>query len=78
MDKGLYSSLLLLMCGTRPVCVCACAGNYVPIRVRWAGERCSVCDADTDYDFDQLVTCDLCGITVHQVAGWLAGRRWMS
>jgi hypothetical protein len=43
----------------------------MPLRVRWAGERCSVCDADTDYDFDQLVTCDLCGITVHQVCVWV-------
>lgn len=35
-------------------------------QVRWAGDRCSVCDSDIDYDFDQLVSCDSCGITVHQ------------
>ncbi|EIE18236.1 hypothetical protein COCSUDRAFT_10830, partial [Coccomyxa subellipsoidea C-169] len=27
---------------------------------------CSVCDSDVDFDFDQLVSCDACGITVHQ------------
>ncbi len=34
-----------------------------------------MCDANTDYDFDQLVTCDLCGIAVHQVraGGWVGG-----
>ena len=35
-------------------------------QVRWAGDRCSVCDSDVDFDFDQLVSCDACGITVHQ------------
>lgn len=25
-----------------------------------------MCDSDVDYDFDQLVSCDACGITVHQ------------
>jgi hypothetical protein len=25
-----------------------------------------VCDSDIDFDFDQLVSCDMCGITVHQ------------
>lgn len=40
--------------------------NFTSINVRWSGERCSVCDADTDYDYDQLVMCDMCGITVHQ------------
>ena len=34
--------------------------------MRWAGDRCSVCDSDVDFDFDQLVSCDQCGITVHQ------------
>ena len=34
--------------------------------MRWAGDRCSVCDSDVDFDSDQLVSCDLCGITVHQ------------
>jgi PHD-finger len=41
-------------------------GLHTPVRVRWAGDRCSVCDSDVDYDFDQLVSCDACGITVHQ------------
>uniref|UniRef100_A0A7S3R019 PHD-type domain-containing protein n=1 Tax=Dunaliella tertiolecta TaxID=3047 RepID=A0A7S3R019_DUNTE len=41
-------------------------GNYVPIKVRWAGDRCCVCDSDVDYDIDQLVSCDGCGITCHQ------------
>ena len=40
--------------------------NFTSINVRWSGERCCVCDADTDYDYDQLVMCDMCGITVHQ------------
>ena len=34
--------------------------------MRWAGDRCTVCDSDVDYDQDQLVSCDMCGITVHQ------------
>ena len=25
-----------------------------------------MCDSDVDYDMDQLVSCDMCGITVHQ------------
>ena len=25
-----------------------------------------MCDSDVDYDQDQLVSCDMCGITVHQ------------
>ncbi len=41
-------------------------GKFSSINVKWSGERCSVCDADTDFDYDQLVTCDMCGITVHQ------------
>ena len=36
------------------------------MQVRWAGDRCSVCDSDVDFDSDQLVSCDMCGITVHQ------------
>ena len=35
-------------------------------QVRWAGDRCSVCDSDVDFSSDQLVSCDLCGLTVHQ------------
>ena len=35
-------------------------------QVRWAGDRCCVCDSDVDYDFDQLVSCDGCGLTMHQ------------
>jgi len=38
---------------------------YMP-QVRWAGDRCTVCDSDVDFDFDQLVSCEQCGITVHQ------------
>ncbi|KAK9830484.1 hypothetical protein WJX72_011976 [[Myrmecia] bisecta] len=41
-------------------------GEHTPIKVRWAGDRCSVCDSDIDFDYDQLVSCDMCGITVHQ------------
>ncbi|KAF6264248.1 hypothetical protein COO60DRAFT_1698474 [Scenedesmus sp. NREL 46B-D3] len=41
-------------------------GQYKPIQVRWAGDRCCVCDSDVDYDCDRLVSCDGCGVTVHQ------------
>ncbi|DBA81836.1 TPA: hypothetical protein ACH3X1_007555 [Trebouxia sp. C0004] len=41
-------------------------GKHHPVKVRWAGDRCTVCDSDVDYDQDQLVSCDMCGITVHQ------------
>lgn len=41
-------------------------GNFNPINVRWAGDRCSICNMDTDYDSDQLIMCDMCGTTVHQ------------
>lgn len=40
--------------------------HHHPVRVRWAGDRCSVCDSDIDFDSDQLVSCDKCNITVHQ------------
>ncbi len=40
--------------------------NHRFVQVRWAGDRCTVCDSDVDYDQDQLVSCDMCGITVHQ------------
>ncbi len=43
------------------VCVCVCV-----LQVRWAGDHCAVCGSDVDYDCDQLVSCDACGITVHQ------------
>ncbi len=36
------------------------------MQVRWAGDRCSVCDNDVDWESDQLISCDQCGITVHQ------------
>jgi hypothetical protein len=36
------------------------------LQVRWAGDRCCVCDSDVDYDCDQLVSCEGCGVTVHQ------------
>ncbi len=35
-------------------------------KVRWAGDRCCVCDSDVDYDCDRLVSCDGCGLAVHQ------------
>lgn len=41
-------------------------GQYKPVRVKWAGDRCCVCDSDIDYDYDQLISCDACGVTVHQ------------
>lgn len=34
--------------------------------MRWAGDRCAVCDLDVDYDTDQMVSCEGCGIAVHQ------------
>ncbi len=40
---------------------CACAAQ-----VRWAGDHCCVCGSDVDYDCDQLVSCDACGVTCHQ------------
>jgi len=40
--------------------------RHICVQVRWAGDRCTVCDSDVDYDQDQLVSCDMCGITVHQ------------
>ena len=47
--------------------LCVFAGSFQPISVRYSGERCCVCDLDSDFDFDQLVCCDLCGLAVHQV-----------
>ncbi|KAG1679268.1 hypothetical protein FOA52_009298 [Chlamydomonas sp. UWO 241] len=41
-------------------------GAYQPVKVKFAGDRCAACDSDVDYDYDQLVSCDKCGITVHQ------------
>ena len=39
----------------------------LPMRqVRWAGDRCAVCDSEVDFDSDQLVSCDACALTVHQ------------
>ena len=35
-------------------------------QVKWAGDCCCVCDGSIDYDVDQLVSCDGCGIVVHQ------------
>ena len=40
--------------------------DYEIIRVKWSVDRCAVCDDDRDFDFDQLVTCEGCGISVHQ------------
>ena len=47
-------------------CCCCHARSLLVVQVRWAGDRCTVCDSDVDYDMDQLVSCDMCGITVHQ------------
>ena len=56
--KALYSSVLMRN---------NVADNCIFwMQVRWAGDRCSVCDSDVDFDSDQLVSCDMCGITVHQ------------
>ena len=51
-----------------PLCVVVAAmlEAWLVVQVRWAGDRCTVCDSDVDYDMDQLVSCDMCGITVHQ------------
>lgn len=35
-------------------------------QVCYAGDRCTACDSDVDYDCDQLITCDGCGMCVHQ------------
>ena len=40
--------------------------GYQLVRVKWSVDRCAVCDDDRDFDFDQLVTCEGCGISVHQ------------
>ena len=40
--------------------------DYEIIRAKWSVDRCAVCDDDRDFDFDQLVTCEGCGISVHQ------------
>ena len=40
--------------------------GYKLVRVKWSVDRCAVCDDDRDFDFDQLVTCEGCGISVHQ------------
>lgn len=48
---------------------CGCSNTRTAAstpQVRWAGDRCCVCDGDVDFDFDQLVCCEGCGITVHQ------------
>lgn len=55
--------------------------HHDPVRVRWAGDRCSVCDSDIDFDSDQLVSCDKCNITVHQSCYGvpeLPGVQWRS
>jgi len=40
--------------------------THTHAQVRWAGDRCCVCDSDIDFDIDQLVSCDCCGIACHQ------------
>ena len=42
------------------------AGLYMPVHVRYAPDRCCVCDGDTDHEADQFISCSQCAITVHQ------------
>jgi hypothetical protein len=57
----LLTVLLLL-----PLLRLPCHAQLSLLQVRWAGDRCCVCDSDVDYDCDRLVSCDGCSITVHQ------------
>ena len=40
--------------------------DYEVIQIHWSVDRCAVCDDDRDFDFDQLITCEGCAVTVHQ------------
>jgi hypothetical protein len=41
-------------------------GEYKSIYIAWAVDRCAVCDDERDFDFDQLITCEGCQVSVHQ------------
>ena len=40
--------------------------DYEIVKVNWSVDRCAVCDDERDFDYDQLITCEACAITVHQ------------
>ncbi|GAQ87333.1 histone-lysine N-methyltransferase [Klebsormidium nitens] len=40
---------------------------YTPIHVKWSGERCGVCHSEEDFEDDELITCDRCHVTVHEL-----------
>lgn len=40
--------------------------KHSPVYVSYSSEKCAACDDDGDFDYDQLITCDKCGISVHQ------------
>ena len=40
--------------------------DYEIVQVSWSVDRCAVCDDERDFDFDQLITCEACAVTVHQ------------
>ena len=40
--------------------------DYELVHVSWSVDRCAVCDDERDFDFDQLITCEACAVTVHQ------------
>ena len=40
--------------------------DYDVVKVSWSVDRCAVCDDERDFDYDQLITCEACAVTVHQ------------
>ena len=40
--------------------------EYKSIHIAQTVDRCAVCDDERDFDFDQLITCEGCQVTVHQ------------
>ena len=40
--------------------------DYEIVKVSWSVDRCAVCDDERDFDYDQLITCEACAVTVHQ------------
>lgn len=40
--------------------------DYKSIHIAWTVDRCAVCDDERDFDFDQLITCEGCQVSVHQ------------
>ena len=40
--------------------------GYEPVIINWSVDRCAVCDDDRDFEWDQLVSCEGCHVTVHQ------------